>query len=103
MNGINGIDFTNLVNTICFSQAAKLSPQEQCEVAFGLVTLNPPFCKSSLKSRVEPLTNNALLGSTTIRTLAECTRMSRGAGPSYKSIVYCKSEQPNPLKGCRYV
>ena len=52
-------------------QAAKLSPQEQCEVAFGLVTLNPPFCKSSLKSRVDPLTNNALLGSTTIRTLPD--------------------------------
>ena len=71
MNGINGIDFPNLVNPICFSQAAKLSPQEQCEVAFGLVTLKPPFCRSSLKSKVEPLTNNALLGSTTIRTLTE--------------------------------
>src|SRR5882762_9657798 len=49
--------------------AAKLSPQEQCATAFGLVTLNPPFCRSSLKSRTDPLTNSALLGSTTIRTL----------------------------------
>ena len=30
------------------SHAAKLSPQEQCATAFGLVTLNPPFCRSSL-------------------------------------------------------
>jgi hypothetical protein len=71
MDAINGIDFLNPVDPVCFSQAAKLSPQEQCEVAFGLVTLKPPFCRSSLKSRVEPLTNNALFGSTTIRTLAE--------------------------------
>ena len=28
--------------------AAKLSPQEQCATAFGLVTLKPPFCRSSL-------------------------------------------------------
>src|SRR5438046_9730631 len=49
--------------------AAKLSPQEQCATAFGFVTLNPPFCRSSLKSRTDPLTNSALLGSTTIRTL----------------------------------
>ncbi len=27
---------------------AKLSPQEQCATAFGLVTLKPPFCRSSL-------------------------------------------------------
>src|SRR5437588_9446972 len=52
-------------------QAAKLSPQEQCATAFGLVTLNPPFCRSSLKSSTEPLTKSALLGSTTIRTLEE--------------------------------
>src|SRR6185312_134776 len=49
--------------------AEKLSPQEQCATAFGLVTLKPPFCRSSLKSRTDPLTNSALLGSTTIRTL----------------------------------
>src|ERR1051325_3939264 len=30
------------------SHTAKLSPHEQCATAFGLVTLNPPFCKSSL-------------------------------------------------------
>ena len=51
------------------SHAAKLSPQEQCATAFGLVTLNPPFCRSSLKSSSEPLTKSALLGSTTTRTL----------------------------------
>ena len=28
--------------------AAKLSPQEQCATAFGFVTLNPPFWRSSL-------------------------------------------------------
>lgn len=28
--------------------AEKLSPQEQCATAFGLVTLKPPFCRSSL-------------------------------------------------------
>ena len=28
--------------------AAKLSPQEQWATAFGFVTLNPPFCRSSL-------------------------------------------------------
>ena len=70
-------------------------------MAFGLVTLNPPFCRSSLKSRVEPLTNNALLGSTTIRTLAEWTRISRGAGPSTRSILYCKPEQPPPITARR--
>ena len=66
------------------SHAAKLSPQEQCATAFGLVTLNPPFCKSSLKSSNEPLTKSALLGSTTTRTFCDCTRMSRLAGPSTK-------------------
>ena len=30
------------------SHTAKLSPHEQCATAFGLVTLNPPFCRSSL-------------------------------------------------------
>src|SRR5471030_1816998 len=49
--------------------AAKLSPQEQCATAFGFVTLNPPFCRSSLKSSRDPLTKSALLGSTTTRTL----------------------------------
>src|SRR5205814_8702273 len=53
------------------NQAAKLSPHEQCATAFGLVTLKPPFCRSSLKSRTDPLTNSALLGSTTIRTLCD--------------------------------
>src|ERR1043166_6516140 len=28
--------------------AAKLSPHEQWPTAFGFVTLNPPFCRSSL-------------------------------------------------------
>ena len=28
--------------------AEKLSPQEQCATAFGFVTLNPPFWRSSL-------------------------------------------------------
>jgi len=28
--------------------AENLSPQEQCATAFGFVTLNPPFCRSSL-------------------------------------------------------
>ena len=53
------------------SHAAKLSPQEQCATAFGLVTLNPPFCRSSLKSSNEPLTKSALLGSTTTRTFCD--------------------------------
>ena len=48
--------------------AEKLSPQEQWATAFGFVTLNPPFCKSSLKSSSDPLTKSALLGSTTTRT-----------------------------------
>src|SRR5437868_15484963 len=93
--------FLNSVQSCLFLYAAKLSPQEQFEVAFGLVTLNPPFCRSSLKSRVEPLTNNALLGSTTIRTLEECTRTSRGAGPSTRSILYCRPEQPPPITARR--
>src|SRR4029077_8085935 len=53
------------------SQTAKLSPHEQCATAFGLVTLNPPFCRSSLKSSNEPLTKSALLGSTTTRTFCD--------------------------------
>lgn len=48
--------------------AEKLSPQEQWATAFGLVTLKPPFCKSSLKSNSDPLTNNALFGSITTFT-----------------------------------
>src|SRR5437868_504382 len=68
--------------------AAKLSPQEQCATAFGLVTLNPPFWRSSLKSSTEPLTKSALLGSITTRTFDERTRISRGIGPSTKSILY---------------
>src|SRR6476620_2720877 len=39
--------------------AEKLSPQEQCATAFGFVTLNPPFWRSSLESRSEPLTKSA--------------------------------------------
>src|SRR5438876_3793735 len=70
------------------NHAEKLSPQEQCATAFGFVTLNPPFWRSSLKSSTEPLTNSALLGSITTRTSDERTRMSRGAGPSTKSILY---------------
>src|SRR5437868_10758810 len=68
--------------------AAKLSPQEQCATAFGFVTLNPPFWRSSLKSSTEPLTKSALLGSITTRTFDERTRISRGIGPSTKSILY---------------
>ena len=83
------------------NQAAKLSPQEQCATAFGLVTLKPPFCRSSLKSRTDPLTNSALLGSTTIRTLYDRTRISRGAGPSTRSILYCRPEQPPPITARR--
>src|SRR5438309_10535924 len=78
------------------SHAAKLSPQEQCATAFGFVTLNPPFWRSSLKSSSEPLTNNALFGSITTRTSNERTRMSRGAGPSTKSSLYLRTEQPPP-------
>src|SRR6267143_4727641 len=83
------------------SHAAKLSPQEQCATAFGFVTLNPPFCRSSLKSSSEPLTNNALFGSITTRTFDESTRMSRGAGPSTKSILYLSPEQPPPMTATR--
>src|SRR5947199_3033936 len=82
-------------------QAAKLSPQEQCETAFGLVTLKPPFCRSSLKSRTEPLTKSALFGSTTIRTLEVGTRMSRSFGPSTRSMAYCNPEQPPPTTARR--
>src|SRR5947199_481381 len=82
-------------------QAAKLSPQEQCETAFGFVTLKPPFCRSSLKSRTDTLTKSALLGSTTIRTLDDRTRVSRGAGPSTRSILYCRPEQPPPITARR--
>src|SRR5438445_4331968 len=81
--------------------AAKLSPQEQCATAFGLVTLKPPFCRSSLKSRTDPLTNKALLGSTTTRTFDVWTRMSRLAGPSTRSILYCNPEQPPPITATR--
>src|SRR5437868_12058468 len=83
------------------SHAAKLSPQEQCATAFGFVTLNPPFWRSSLKSRSEPLTNSALLGSISTRTSDERTRMSRGAGPSTKSILYWSPEQPPPMTATR--
>src|SRR6202011_5257348 len=69
--------------------AAKLSPQEQCATALGLVTLKPPFCRSSLKSRSDPLTKRALFGSTTTRTFDDCTMMSRLDGPSTRSILYC--------------
>src|SRR5205807_4665924 len=79
------------------SHAAKLSPHEQCATAFGFVTLNPPFCRSSLKSSREPLTNSALFGSTRTRTFDDCTMMSRFAGPSTRSILYCNPEQPPPM------
>src|SRR6202011_1032139 len=79
------------------NHAEKLSPQEQCATAFGFVTLNPPFWRSSLKSSNEPLTNRALFGSTTTRTLLDSTRMSRLAGPSIRSILYCNPEQPPPM------
>src|SRR3954467_7202864 len=81
--------------------AAKLSPQEQCATAFGFVTLNPPFCRSSLKSRSEPLTKSALFGSTTTRTFDDSTMMSRFAGPSTRSILYCRPEQPPPITATR--
>src|ERR1051325_6038934 len=81
--------------------AAKLSPHEQCATAFGFVTLNPPFCKSSLKSRTEPLTKSARFGSTTMRTLEVGTRMSRSFGPSTKSSAYGSPEQPPPTTASR--
>src|SRR5205807_8344691 len=81
--------------------AAKLSPQEQCATAFGFVTLNPPFWRSSLKSRSDPLTKSALLGSTTTRTFGDSTMMSRLAGPSTRSILYCNPEQPPPITATR--
>src|ERR1700716_615101 len=81
--------------------AAKLSPQEQCATAFGFVTLNPPFCRSSLKSSSEPLTKSALFGSTTTRTLDDSTMMSRLAGPSTKSILYCSPDHPPPITATR--
>src|SRR2546421_6879952 len=81
--------------------AAKLSPQEQCATAFGFVTLNPPFCRSSLKSRSDPLTKSALFGSTTTRTFDDSTMMSRFAGPSTRSILYCSPEQPPPMIATR--
>src|SRR2546423_5571210 len=81
--------------------AAKLSPQEQCATAFGFVTLNQPFDRSSLKSRSDPLTKSALLGSTTTRTFDDCTMMSRFAGPSTRSILYCNPEQPPPITATR--
>ena len=80
--------------------AEKLSPHEQCATAFGFVTLNPPFCKSSLKSSSEPLTKSALFGSTT-RTPADSTMMSRLAGPSTRSIRYCSPEHPPPITATR--
>src|SRR5438477_10269272 len=83
------------------SQTAKLSPHEQCATAFGLVTLKPPFCRSSLKSSSEPLTKSALFGSTTTRTFDVSTRMSRLAGPSTKSILYCNPEHPPPITATR--
>ena len=45
----------------------------------------------------DPLTNSALFGSTTTRTLLDSTRMSRLAGPSTRSILYCNPEQPPPI------
>src|SRR4051794_15972896 len=81
--------------------AEKLSPHEQCATAFGFVTLNPPFCRLSLKSSSEPLTKSALFGSTTTRTPSESTMMSRFAGPSTRSILYCKPEQPPPMTATR--
>src|SRR5215831_2583836 len=81
--------------------AEKLSPHEQWATAFGFVTLNPPFCKSSLKSSNDPLTNSALFGSTTTRTPSLSTMMSRFAGPSTRSILYCSPEQPPPITATR--
>src|ERR1039458_956830 len=81
--------------------AAKLSPQKKCAAAFGLVTLKPPFCRSSLKSSSDPLTKSALLGSTTTRTLELSTMMSRLAGPSTRSILYCNPEHPPPITATR--
>src|SRR3954462_2413924 len=81
--------------------AAKLSPQEQCATALGFVTLNPPFWRSSLKSRSDPLTKSALLGSTTTRTFEDSTMMSRLAGPSTRSILYCNPEHPPPITATR--
>src|SRR5262249_36054713 len=44
---------------------------------------------------------SALLGSTTTRTLLDSTRMSRLAGPSTRSILYCNPEQPPPMTATR--
>ena len=44
---------------------------------------------------------NALFGSTTTRTSEEFTRMSRLAGPSTRSILYCSPEQPPPMTATR--
>src|SRR5688500_15117455 len=81
--------------------ALKLSPQEQLVAAFGFVTLNPPPCTASLKSNSDPVTYNALFGSTTTRMPADSTRISRFAGASCKSILYCKPEQPPPITATR--
>src|ERR1700760_695235 len=82
-------------------QALKLSPQEQWAAALGLVTLKPPFWRSSLKSIREPETKSALFGSITTLTLQERTRKSRLAGPSTRSILYCRPEQPPPITARR--
>ncbi len=81
--------------------AEKLSPQEQWATAFGFVTLNPPFWSSSEKSKSDPLTNKALLGSTTTRTPALSTIISRATGPSTRSILYCNPEHPPPITATR--
>src|SRR5688572_27583051 len=81
--------------------ALKLSPQEQLVAAFGLVTLNPPPCKASLKSNSDPVTYNALFGSTTTRMPEDSTRISRLAGASCKSILYCNPEHPPPITATR--
>src|ERR1043166_8920509 len=80
--------------------ALKLSPQEQLVAALGFFTLKPPS-RASMKSNSLPVTYKALLGSTTTRTPAVSTRMSRLAGPSCKSILYCSPEQPPPTTATR--
>src|SRR3954453_16915856 len=83
------------------AQALKLSPQEQVVAAFGFFTLKPPSCRASRKAHSLPVTYNALLGSTTTLIPADSTRMSRLAGASCRSILYCRPEHSPPTTAPR--
>src|SRR5262249_29854247 len=54
-----------------------------------------------LKSNTLPLTNSALFGSITTRTFCVSIIMSRFAGPSTRSILYCNPEHPPPITATR--